>query len=98
ALNGTITLTLPNGTQVGSTSGAPTVIPAGYYVVAMTGPGGCTAVPHFDLRGPGEAIHDNLNEGESDYFEYNAYFKPSSTYVWTSDAAPGVTHTFVTSS
>jgi CO/xanthine dehydrogenase Mo-binding subunit len=98
ATNGTITVSLPSGTPVGTTSGSPTVIPAGYYVVQMSGPGGCTAMPHFSLRGPGTQIFDNLNEGESDYVEYNANLAPSSTYVWSSDAVPGVVHTFVTSS
>jgi hypothetical protein len=98
AANGNITVALPNGMPVGTTSGSPTVIPAGFYTVLLTGPGGCTAMPHFDLRGPGEVIHDNLNEGESDNVTYNAYFMPNSTYTWTSDAAPSVVHTFVTSS
>lgn len=43
--NGTITVTLPDGTPVGSTTGAPTVIPAGFYTVQMTGPGGCSSYP-----------------------------------------------------
>ena len=97
SLNGAITVTLPNGSPVGTTSGSPTVIPAGFYIVDMNGPGGCAAMPHFDLKGPGARIFDNLNEGESDHVEYNANFLPNSTYVWSSDAAPGVTHTFVTS-
>jgi hypothetical protein len=97
SLNGAITVTLPNGTPVGSTSGSPTVIPAGYYIVDMNGPGGCAAMPHFTLRGPGVQIFDNLNEGESDHVEYNANLMPNSTYVWSSDAAPGVAHTFATS-
>jgi hypothetical protein len=98
ALNGAITVTLPNGTPVGSTGGSPTVVPAGYYIVDMNGPGGCAAMPHFTLRGPGVQIFDNLNEGESDHVEYNANLLPNSSYAWTSDAAPGVVHTFVTSS
>ncbi len=97
AINGTITVTMNDGTSVGSTSGSPTVIPAGFYTVLLSGPGGCTAMPHFDLKGPGVVIHDNLNEGETDNFTYNAYFLPSTTYVWSSDAAPAVVHTFVTS-
>jgi hypothetical protein len=64
----------------------------------MNGPGGCAAMPHFNLRGPGVQVSDNLNEGESDHVEYNANFLPNSTYVWSSDAVPGVFHTFVTSS
>ena len=98
ALTGTITVALPNGTPVGVTSGSPTVIPAGYYILDMNGPGGCAAMPHFNLRGPGVQVFDNLNEGESDHVEYNANFLPNSTYVWSSDAVPGVFHTFVTSS
>lgn len=97
ALNGTITVTLPNGTPVGTTSGSPTVIPAGFYILQMSGPGGCTSMPHFDLKGPGQQIHDNLNEGESDYVEYSVDLRPSSTYTWSSDA-DRVVHTFVTSS
>jgi len=97
-INGVISVSLPNGTPVGVTSGTPTVVPAGYYIVNMNGPGGCAAMPHFILRGPGVQIFDNLNEGESDHVEYNANLLPNSTYVWSSDAAPGVTHTFVTSS
>jgi hypothetical protein len=54
-------------------------------------------MPHFTLRGPGVSVFDNLNEGESDHVEYNANFLPNSTYTWSSDAVPGVTHTFVTS-
>jgi hypothetical protein len=98
ALTGTITVTLPSGTPVGVTSGSPTVVPAGYYILDMNGPGGCAAMPHFNLRGPGVQVFDNLNEGESDHVEYNANFLPNSTYVWSSDAVPGVFHTFVTSS
>src|SRR5262245_60155275 len=36
---GLVTVTLPDGTPVGSTSGAPTVIPAGYYSLNLSGPG-----------------------------------------------------------
>lgn len=97
-LAGAISVSLPNGTPVGVTSGSPTVIPAGYYILDMNGPGGCAAMPHFKLNGPGVQVFDNLNEGESDHVEYNANFLPNSTYVWSSDAAPGVFHTFVTSS
>jgi hypothetical protein len=96
--NGVISVSLPNGSPVGVTSGSPTVLPAGYYIVNMNGPGGCAAMPHFILRGPGVQIFDNLNEGESDHVEYNANLLPNSTYVWSSDGAPGVNHTFVTSS
>jgi len=96
--SGAITVTLPDGAPVGVTSGSPTVIPAGFYLIQETGPGGCAAYPYFDLRGPGVAIHDNLNEGESDNMELNAYLQPNAAYAWTDEAFPGVVHTFVTSS
>ena len=48
---GQISVTLPDGTPVGSTSGAPTVIPAGFYTVVLSAPGGCTELPYFDLEG-----------------------------------------------
>ena len=94
--NGTITVSLPDGTPVGTQSGAPTMIPAGYYAVMLNGPGGCTALPHFILKGPGESITDNLTEGEVTNFQYNAYFLPNSTYTWRNDANPSVVYTFAT--
>jgi hypothetical protein len=94
---GTITVTLPDGTPVGSTSGAPTVIPAGYYTLFLSGPGACTQLPLFELKGPGEDIFSDMTAGEVDYTSQNAYFKPNSTFIWRNYAAPGVVHTFVTS-
>ena len=96
--NDTITVSLPDGTPVGTLSGAPTMIPAGYYAVMLNGPGGCTALPHFILKGPGESITDNLTEGEVTNFQYNAYFLPNSTYTWRNDANPNVVYTFATTS
>ena len=95
---GLISFTLPSGTPVGTTSGSPTVIPAGYYTLTEQGPGGCSTMPHFTIKGPGVYISDNLNEGESETVLLNTYFNPSSTYTWTSDAQPSVVHTFVTTS
>jgi hypothetical protein len=94
--NGQITMALPDGTPVGTTSGAPTMIPAGYYALMMNGPGGCTSLPHFILKGPGENVVDNLTEGEVTNFQYNAYFLPNSTYTWRNDANPSVVYTFAT--
>lgn len=96
--NGTISVTLPDGTAVGSTSGAPTVIPAGYYTVLLTGPGGCTYLPYFELKGPGESIVSNLDDGEVMSTGFNADLLPSSTYTWRNDATtPPVVYTFTTS-
>jgi hypothetical protein len=94
--NGTITVAMPDGTPVGTPTGTPTQIPAGYYAVNLIGPGGCTTLPHFVLKGPGESINDNMTEGEVTSFTYNAYFLPSSTYTWTDTAAPSVVYTFTT--
>jgi hypothetical protein len=96
--DGTINVTLPDGTPVGTTSGAPTVIPAGAYTVVMSGPGGCVILPLFTLKGPGATIVSDMNGGEVDAATYNAYLSPNSTFTWRADrGTAAVTHTFVTS-
>jgi hypothetical protein len=96
--NGQITVTLPDGTPVGSTSGAPTVIPAGYYSVLMDGPGGCIQLPLFQLSGPGASIVSDMNGGEVDASTFNAFFLPNSTYTWHTDRGiSSSVHTFTTS-
>lgn len=96
-VNGVITVTLPDGTPVGSTGSTPTVIPAGYYTVVESGPGGCTYSPLFELKGPGLNINDDLTGGEITTYSYSAYFLPNSTYTWRNTAIPPVVHTFTTS-
>lgn len=96
--NETIAVTLPSGTSVGSTSGAPNVIPAGFYVVQLSGPMGLPAgLPIFHLTGPGVDLMSNLNEGGVDSAMDQVTFATSSSYTWTDDAIPGVVHTFATS-
>ena len=96
---GTISVTLPDGTPVGTATGSPTVIPAGFYTVLQFGPGGCTDLPYFDLQGTGASIVDNMDGGEFENFSYNAYFQPNATYTWRNDdASPPVVYTFTTSS
>jgi hypothetical protein len=95
--NGSITVTLPDGTAIGTTSGTPTLIPAGFYTIVFSGPGGCTALPYFHLTGPGTNLATNMAEGAAQRSTNTANLLPSSTYVWTSDAFPDVTHTFTTS-
>jgi hypothetical protein len=96
--NDTIAVTLGDGTPVGSTSGAPTVIPAGYYTVQITGPMGLPdGLPYFQLTGPGVDLLSNLNEGGLDSWRDQVTLATSSTYTWTDDAIPGIVHTFVTS-
>jgi hypothetical protein len=94
---GNITLTLPDGTPVGVTSGTPTVVPAGFYTMDMVGPGGCSTLPYFDLRGPGNTILDNMDQGEESAKTVNATFLPNSTYTWRDDQNPSVVYTFQTS-
>jgi len=98
SLNGTITVTGPTGAPLGTTSGPPPVIPAGYYTVLLLGPGGCAVIPYFELRGPGENIANNLTEGELDNDSINAYLQPNSTYTWRIREVPGNVFTFATSS
>ncbi len=97
--NGQITVALPDGTPVGTTSGAPTVIPAGVYTISVLGPGGCTQLPLFDLSGPGVRIQDDMIGGEVTSEAHQTTFQPNSTYTWRTDndsASP--IHTFATSS
>jgi hypothetical protein len=95
--NGQISVTLPDGTVVGTQSGAPTLIPAGYYQVILAGPGGCVQVPTWDLEGPGVSKTNNLDDGEVQSTGFNAYFAPNSTYTWQNLNAPGVVNSFATS-
>jgi hypothetical protein len=95
--NGQITVTLGDGTPVGAPSGTPTVIPAGYYQVLLTGPGGCVQVPSIDIEGPGISKTSNLDDGEVQSTGFNAYFAPNSTFTWRSTGAPGTVNTFSTS-
>jgi hypothetical protein len=94
-----IAVTLPDGTPVGTSSGAPTQIPAGYYTMVISGPMGLPAgLPYFRLSGPKVDVLSNLNEGGLESQTIGVTFLPSSTYTWTNDAAPGVVNTFTTSS
>ena len=95
-LDGSVVVTDGNGAAVGTRTGAPTVIPAGYYNVLLFGPGGCANVPYFTLKGPGESIVDNMDGGELSTNQYNAYFQPNSTYTWHSDVDTTAVYTFAT--
>jgi hypothetical protein len=96
--NDTIAVTLADGTPVGTASGTPTTIPAGYYTLVLTGPGGCANVPYFELHGPGASVVDNMDEGELATATVNAYLAPNSTYTWKNDdSSPPVLYTFTTS-
>ena len=94
---GDITVMLPNGTPVGTKTGSPTVIPAGYYTVELTQPG-CVDVPAFILQGPGVNILDDLQSGEVVTDAVEADFQPNTTYTWRNGTEnPPVYFTFATS-
>jgi hypothetical protein len=95
--NGSITVALPGGTPLGTTTGAPTIIPAGYYALELSGPGGCSELPYLVLTGPGVNVLDDMDLGEMKS-TINVRFLPNSTYTWRDDGIPGVAFTFVTSS
>jgi hypothetical protein len=95
---GSITVTLPDGTPVGTTGGTPTMIPAGYYTLLFYGPGECINLPLFELRGPGVNINDDMLGGETDVHTLYATFAPNSTYTWHSDRSEATVYTFRASS
>src|SRR5258708_5005506 len=68
-----ITVTLANGTPVGTTSGAPTVIAPGLYTVSMDDSAGAVG-PEFDLRGPGVRLLENMFYGEIQAATFSATF------------------------
>lgn len=94
---GSIAVTMPDGTAVGTTSGAPTVIPAGSYTLLFFGPGECINLPLFELRGPGVNINDDMLGGETDTHTLYANFVPNATYTWHSDRNDSLVYTFRTS-
>jgi hypothetical protein len=94
---GEISVTLPNGTPVGTKGGSPTVIPAGYYNVELSQPG-CVDTPAFIMQGPGVNILDDLQSGEIVTDAVAAILKPNSTYTWRDGSInPPVYYTFATS-
>jgi hypothetical protein len=94
--NGSISLTSPDGAAIGTTSGSPSVVPAGYYTLVFSGPGGCTLLPNFHLSGPGANLVTSLTEAQGQKNPTGIDLLPSSTYTWSSDGVPGVVHTFTT--
>ena len=96
--SGTVTVTLPDGTPVGSTGGAATVIPAGFYTLNLFGPGECINLPLFELAGPGVNIQDDMLGGEVERNALYATFLPNTTYTWHTDRNALVVHSFRTSS
>jgi hypothetical protein len=88
---------LADGTPVGTSTGAPTVIPAGTYNVYLNDQSG--AVMQFDLQGPGVQLDNAMSFGEEVNAAFLETFAPNSTYTFHDDLQPGGTvWTFVTSS
>jgi hypothetical protein len=92
-----ITVTLENGTPVGTTSGAPTVIAPGLYNLFMDDSAGVEG-PEFDLRGPGVNFVESMFYGEVPSASFTATFEASSTYTWRNNEQPNVVFTFATAS
>lgn len=92
-----ITVTLANGTPVGTTGGAPTVIAPGLYNLFMDDSAGVEG-PEFDLRGPGVNFVESMFYGEVPSASFTATFEPSSTYTWRNNEQPNVVFTFATAS
>ncbi len=93
---GAISVTDPTGAPVGTMSGSPTVIPAGYYTLLLSGPGGCTELPYFELKGPGTNVLNDMELGEfSSSLVVN--LQPNATYTWRDEASPDAVYTFATS-
>jgi hypothetical protein len=96
--SGVVTVTLPDGTPVGTTSGPATVIPAGYYTLVLNGPGECINLPLWELRGPGVDINDDMLGGETDTHTLYANFLPNTVYTWHLDRSQSVVYSFRASS
>ena len=91
-----ITVTLASGAPVGTTSGAPTVIPPGLYNLFLDDSAAVEG-PQFDLKGPGVDFFNDMFYGEIPSATYAMTFAPSSTYTWRNDEQPNVVFTFATS-
>jgi hypothetical protein len=91
-----ITVALANGTAVGTTSGAPTVIAPGLYNLFMDDSAAVEG-PEFDLTGPGVNFVDSMFYGENPSETFTASFERNSTYTWRNNEQPAVVFTFVTS-
>jgi hypothetical protein len=95
-LDHSITMTLADGTPVGTTSGPATVIVGGPYNLYVDDAVGVSG-PEFDLVGPGVNIAADNYNGESVEESYRPIFQASSTYTWRNHEQPSIVFTFATS-
>lgn len=97
APTGAVSVTLPSGTPVGTTSGAPTTISPGSYTLVLNGPGNCTPEPLFELKGPGVDLTSDMLGSEVSTYEAYATFQPNATYTWHTDWNQSVVYAFTAS-
>ena len=88
---------LADGTPLGTSSGAPTVIPPGSYNLLLDDSSLVSDVT-FDLAGPNVKLITNMSYGEETAETWVETFLPNSTYTWRDDMKPATVFTFVTSS
>ncbi len=95
--NDTVTVTLADGTPVGTPSGAPTTISPGTYNVLIDDAAFVSDV-QWDLAGPGVKLVTNMSYGEEPSESWVETFLPSSTYTYRDDNRASTVFTFITSS
>ena len=93
----TLRVVLADGTLLGTSSGAPTVIPPGSYNLLLDDSSLVSDVT-FDLAGPNVKLITNMSYGEETAETWVETFLPNSTYTWRDDMKPATVLTFVTSS
>jgi hypothetical protein len=81
--NHTFSITLADGTPVGTTTGAPTMIPAGSYQLYLNDTSG--SVMQFDLSGPGVSLVTNMTNGEDLAASYVETFQTNAAYTYRDD-------------
>lgn len=97
--DGSISVALGDGTPVGTPGPPGTLIPAGTYQIVVNNPfrDDSDVVHKFDLAGPGVELVTDMNEGEEQQDSWTELFRPSSTYTYQDDYAPGIHGIFRTS-
>ncbi|HWE80367.1 MAG TPA: hypothetical protein VG265_01845 [Gaiellaceae bacterium] len=85
-----------NGNPVGTSSGAPTVIPPGTYNLLLSDPTFVNDV-EWDLAGPSVKLVTSMSSGEEPSETWVETFLPNSTYTYRDDNRPPTVWTFVTS-
>jgi hypothetical protein len=99
--NGTVSITLPDGTSVGTPSAPGTVIPPGTYSIVFNNK--AQVVHLFHLAGPGVKLSTDLRPIGEDAMcagitglyslqTYEETFLPNSTYVFQDDYQPNAIH------